>query len=224
MIAYLFQNRLKAPLFSPAWVKNWLKRVWTLPSLLGYCWQSMRWRMKGARIAPSTVISKLSVHGDASNLVIGNCCCLGITRMQTHERIQIGNCIVINDGVRLITGSHDIHSPTYEHVFAPIVIEDHAWIATDAMILKGVTIGRGAVVAAGAVVVKNVRPFSVVGGNPAKEIGSRNIESFNYIPSSWFAPVMAWVGRNLVIEQLEPAKGTTTEPPTISLPKELLPH
>ena len=66
--------------------------------------------------------------------------------MQSHDRIQIGNCVVINDGVRIITGSHDIHSPTYEHVFAPIVIEDHAWIATDAMILKGVTLGKGAVV------------------------------------------------------------------------------
>ena len=116
--------------------------------------------------------------------------------MQTHERIEIGNCVVINDGVRLITGSHDIHSPTYDHVFSPIIIEDHAWIATDAMILKGVRIGRGAVVAAAAVVTRDVRPFTVVGGNPAREIGTRRIESFDYIPSSWFGPVMAWVGRN----------------------------
>ncbi|WP_345786497.1 acyltransferase [Prosthecobacter sp.] len=224
MITFLLHHRTKPQLFSRAWVRTWLKRIWTLPPLLGYCLQSLRWRMKGAQIASSTVMAQLTVHGDARNLAIGDCCCLGITRMQTHERIQIGNCVVINDGVRLITGSHDIHSPTYEHVFAPIVIEDHAWIATDAMILKGVTIGRGAVVAAGAVVVKNVRPFSVVGGNPAKEIGSRNIESFNYIPSSWFAPVMAWVGRNPVIDRLEPAMGAAAEPPTISLPKELLPH
>ena len=57
-------------------------------------------------------------------------------------------------------------------------------------------------VAAGAVVVKDVRPFAVVGGNPAKEIGTRNIERFDYIPSSWFAPVMAWVGRNPVMDRL----------------------
>lgn len=198
MIAYLFQNRLKAPLFSPAWVKNWLKRVWTLPSLLGYCWQSLRWRLKGARIAPSTVISKLTIKGDASHLTIGEGCCLGITTMQTHEKVTIGKCVVINDGVRLITGSHDITSPTYEHVFAPIVVEDYAWVASDAMVLKGVTIGRGAVVAAGAVVVKDVAPFAVVGGNPAKQIGTRNIERFEYLPSSWFAAVMAWTGRNPV--------------------------
>jgi len=198
MIAHLFQNRLKPRLFSAAWVKTWLKRVWTLPSLLGYSWQALRWKLKGARIAPSTVISNLTLHGEASNLSIGEGCSIGITRMQAHAGIKIGNCVVINDGVRLITGSHDINSPTYEHVFAPIVVEDYAWVATDAMVLKGVTIGRGAVVAAGAVVVKDVRPFSVVGGNPAKEFGSRDIERFEYLPASWFGPVMAWTGRNPV--------------------------
>ncbi len=196
MIAFLLQHRTRPALFSRAWLRTWLKRLWNLPALLGYALQSLRWRFKGARIASSTVISHLTVHGDASNLRIGDCCCLGITRMQTHERIEIGNCVVINDGVRLITGSHDIHSPTYDHVFSPIIIEDHAWIATDAMILKGVRIGRGAVVAAAAVVTRDVPPFTVVGGNPAKEIGTRRIESFDYIPSSWFGPVMAWVGRN----------------------------
>lgn len=196
MISFLLQHRTRPALFSRAWLRTWMKRVWNLPALLGYALQSLRWRLKGARIASSSVISHLTVHGDASHLRIGECCCLGITRMQTHERIEIGNCVVINDGVRLITGSHDIHSPTYDHVFSPIIIEDHAWIATDAMILKGVRIGRGAVVAAGAVVTRNVPPFTVVGGNPAKEIGTRRIESFDYIPSSWFGPIMAWVGRN----------------------------
>ncbi|MGV3660594.1 MAG: acyltransferase [Prosthecobacter sp.] len=198
MILHLIQHRLRPSFLSPAWAKGWLKRVWTLPGLAGYCWQSLRWGMKGAKIGSSTVISRLNVQGKASHLSIGEGCCLGITTMQTHEKITIGNCVVINDGVRLITGSHDIHSPTYEHIFAPIVVEDYAWVATDAMVLKGVTIGRGAVVAAGAVVVKDVRPFSVVGGNPAKEIGTRNIERFEYLPSSWFGPVMAWTGRNPV--------------------------
>ncbi|MCB1277988.1 acyltransferase [Prosthecobacter sp.] len=206
MITFLYRHRLKPKLFSREWLKTWLKRVWTLPGLLGYCLQSQRLRLRGAQIPPSSVLAKLTVHGNAANLSIGNCCSVGVARMQAHARIEIGNYVVINDCVRIITGSHDIHSPTYDHIFSPIVIEDHAWIATDAMILKGVTIGRGAVVAAGAVVVKDVRPFAVVGGNPAKEIGTRNIERFDYIPSSWFAPVMAWVGRNPVIRDVVPTK------------------
>ena len=191
------------------WIKIWLKRIWTLPCLLGYCWQTLRLRLRGAHIPSSTVVANLTLHGNASNFTVGECCCIGIARMQAHAHIHIGNYVVINDGVRIITGSHDIHSPTYDHIFAPIVIKDHAWIATDAMILKGVTIGRGAVVAAGAVVVKDVRPFAVVGGNPAKEIGTRNIARFDYVPSSWFAPVMAWVGRNPSFGSLKPHTEST---------------
>lgn len=224
MITFLYRHRLKPRLFSREWLKTWLKRVWTLPGLLGYCVQSLRLRLRGAQIPASSVLARLTVHGNAANLSIGRCCCVGVARMQAHARIKIGDCVVINDGVRIITGSHDIHSPTYEHLFSPIVIEDHAWIATDAMILKGVTIGRGAVVAAGAVVVKDVRPFAIVGGNPAKEIGTRNIERFDYIPSSWFAPVMAWVGRNPVIEHLEPARDATADHAGPLPATELVPH
>lgn len=55
----------------------------------------------------------------------------------------------------------------------PIILEDDVWIATNALILSGVTIGQGAIVAAGAVVVKDVPPYAVVGGNPAKIIKYR---------------------------------------------------
>ena len=59
---------------------------------------------------------------------------------------------------------------------APVDIEDDVWIGFNAIILKGVTIGRGAVVAAGSVVTKNVAPFTVVGGNPARLIRSTKHE------------------------------------------------
>jgi acetyltransferase-like isoleucine patch superfamily enzyme len=55
----------------------------------------------------------------------------------------------------------------------PIIIEDDVWIGACAIILKGVTIGEGAIVAAGSVVTKNVEPYSLVGGNPAKLIKYR---------------------------------------------------
>ena len=55
---------------------------------------------------------------------------------------------------------------------APIVIEDDAWLGFNSTVLKGVTIGRGAVVGACAVVTKNVEPFSVVAGNPARVVGT----------------------------------------------------
>lgn len=60
--------------------------------------------------------------------------------------------------------------------FVPIVIEDDVWIGAAAIILKGVRVGRGAIVAAGAVVTKDVPPYAIVGGNPARVIRSRRVE------------------------------------------------
>ena len=55
----------------------------------------------------------------------------------------------------------------------PIIIEDEVWIGSNAVIMSGVTIGRGAVIAAGSIVTKSVKPYHIVGGNPAKTIRRR---------------------------------------------------
>jgi len=79
--------------------------------------------------------------------------------------------------VQLLTGSHDVTSPHFDLVTKPILIHDNVWIATGAIILPGVIIGEGSVVAAGAVVSKNVDPWTIVGGNPAKFIKKRILNS-----------------------------------------------
>lgn len=76
----------------------------------------------------------------------------------------------------MLTGSHNIESSNFELVTAPITIKDHVWITTNSIISRGVTIGKGAVVAAGSNVVKDVEPWTVVGGNPAKFIKNRVIK------------------------------------------------
>lgn len=81
--------------------------------------------------------------------------------------IVIGNNVDVTPGVRILTEQHDIDAPDYDTVKKPVVIHDHAVIGSWALILPGVTIGEGAVVAAGSVVVKNVEPFTLVAGNPA---------------------------------------------------------
>ena len=90
--------------------------------------------------------------------------------------IIIGKNCCIGEDVRLLTGSHDVTSPHFDLVTKPIVIHDNVWIATGAIVLPGVTIGEGAVVAAGAVVTKDVPPWTVVGGNPARVIKERRLE------------------------------------------------
>ena len=101
--------------------------------------------------------------------------------------VSIGNSVSISHKVNLVTGSHDIHSNNMEYKRAPIHIEDFVFIGVGATVLSGVTIGKGAVVCAGACVTKDVEPFSIVGGVPAKVIGTRQ-EDLNYrcTPETFF--------------------------------------
>ncbi|HEX6542018.1 MAG TPA: oligosaccharide flippase family protein [Ktedonobacterales bacterium] len=98
----------------------------------------------------------------------------------TSGGLIIGNNVSISAEVALVTGSHDINDPEFPSDYRPIIIDDYAWIGTRAMILQGVTIGQGAVVMAGAVVTKDVEPFAVVGGVPAKPITERNLRNPSY--------------------------------------------
>lgn len=98
----------------------------------------------------------------------------------TSGGLVIGNNVSISAEVALITGTHDINDPGFPSDYRPIVIDDYAWIGTRAMILQGVTIGQGAVVMAGAVVTKDVEPFAVVGGVPARQITERTLRNPSY--------------------------------------------
>jgi len=81
--------------------------------------------------------------------------------------ITIGNQVSISAGVMILTGSHDVDSREFLFTGKPVVIADYVWIGTRAMILPGVTLSEGSVVAAGSIVTKDTLPYSVVAGNPA---------------------------------------------------------
>lgn len=89
------------------------------------------------------------------------------------DKIIIGAQVVVSQGVFLCCASHDISSPIMELTYKTITIKDNAWIAAGAFIAPGVVIGEGAVVGARAVVTKDVEPWTVVAGNPAKFIKKR---------------------------------------------------
>lgn len=77
---------------------------------------------------------------------------------------------------------HDMNSADFHCEGAPVEIGEYAWICSRSIILPGVTIGKGAVVASGAVVTKDVEPFAIVAGVPAKKIGERKQQEFTYQP------------------------------------------
>ena len=90
--------------------------------------------------------------------------------------IFIGKNVNFGSGVQLWTGQHDYNDPYFRSVpgkRGPIKIGDRAWLGPNVIVLHDVIIGEGAVVAAGAVVTKDVEPFTLVGGVPAKKIGER---------------------------------------------------
>lgn len=124
---------------------------------------------KGSRIDMGCYLrsfNKLSI-GDHTHINHG-------TIIQAFAPIKIGNNVSISLDCKLIAGGHDANSPFFEADHRPIIIEDYVWVGVGATILRGVKIGEGAIIAAGAVVTKDVPPYTIVGGIPAKYISKRN--------------------------------------------------
>lgn len=93
-----------------------------------------------------------------------------------HHEVVTGSDVSIGPEATILTLGHDPQSADFATKGGPVTIGDRAWIGYRALVLPGVTIGEGAVVAAGAVVTRDVAPYTIVGGNPAKEIGTRSRE------------------------------------------------
>ena len=148
-----------------------------LPRSIGSGWKRFLLRLFGAKIAPTAVIYSSAKIYYPANLIMEDYSCLASdVDCYNVDLIRIGANTTVSQGAYLCTASHDITDPLNPLITAPIVIEDQAWVAADAFIAMGITIGQGAVVGARAAVFKDVEPWIVVGGNPAKFIKRRNIK------------------------------------------------
>ncbi len=139
-------------------------------------WTCRRWMMKRLRmrIGKGSFIMKKNYIITPQRLQIGNHSHINRNCLiDARGFIVIGDNVSVSHNVSIITGSHDIHSKNFQARFLPIRIENYAWIGANAILLQNITIGEGAVVCAGAVVSKDVKPFTVVAGTPAKVIGNR---------------------------------------------------
>jgi acetyltransferase-like isoleucine patch superfamily enzyme len=159
-----------------------------LPHVPFWSWRRAYLRLLRMQIGKGTFIMKRNYFMNPNKVTIGsyshiNRDCI----IDARGGLTIGDSVSISHRVNVMTGSHDVQSPTMAGVFKPIVIEDYAWIGIGATVLQNVTIGRGAVVCAGAVVTKDVAPFDIVAGVPAKPIGRRR-EDLHY-RCSWNVPL-----------------------------------
>jgi len=95
-------------------------------------------------------------------------------------QLTIGNHVDIASQVLIYTNQHNIHSKKFENQYGPVTIKDYVFIGPRTTILPNVTIGKGAIVAAGAVVTKNIPDFEIWAGVPAKKIGQRKNKNPSY--------------------------------------------
>lgn len=145
-----------------------------LPHIPFWSWRRAYLRLLGLKVGKGSFIMKCTYFMSPWLVTVGKHSHInrGCT-IDARAGINIGDNVSISHGVKLFTGSHDAQSPHFNAVFAPITIDDYAWLGIGCIVLKGVHIGKGAVVAAGAVVTKDVPEYTIVGGIPAKTIGQR---------------------------------------------------
>jgi acetyltransferase-like isoleucine patch superfamily enzyme len=147
------------------------------------------YKLLGLRIGKHSTIYGGAEIRHVHRIKIGNNSIIGHNAiLDGRGGLEIGNNVSLGTGVWIWTAQHDINDPYFNIITGKVIIEDYAWIAVRAIILPNVTVGKGAVVGAGAVVTKNVEPYSVVAGVPAKKIGERNsnllynLGDFGYMP------------------------------------------
>jgi maltose O-acetyltransferase len=192
MLTQLWKNRRKPSLGTALWFEEWAKRLWTFPSLLNFCWRGLRLRWRGAQIGSGSVLSAVRLKGKPQWLQIGQDSFIGRVEMQLEAMVEIGSRVCINDGVKIITASHEVRDPAWGQVARPIRILDYAWIATGAVLLPGVTIGRGSVVGAYAVVSKNVPDYALAVGNPVNIRENARPRELRYSPTRLLTFQAAW--------------------------------
>lgn len=132
------------------------------------------YRLCGIKIGKGSTIHMWAGFYQPENITIGDDSILGDhVFLDGRAKLDIGNHVDIASQVLIYNSQHDIDSEDFYGMSNPVRIEDYTFIGPRAIILPGVTIGKGAVVAAGAVVTDDVEPFTVVGGVPAKVIRKR---------------------------------------------------
>ena len=138
--------------------------------------RNMLLRAFGAQIDKDALVYSSCKIYAPWNLKIGRACIGPNTELYNKDFIIIGNDCVVSQRTYICTASHDISSLMIPLKTAPIFLGDNVWIAAEAFVGPGVTIGEGAVVGARAAVFKDVEPWTVVGGNPAQFIKKRIIK------------------------------------------------
>lgn len=164
-------------LFRAAWGATWfLLASWTPPPMRG--WRRFLLRLFGARIASSAGIYGTARIWYPPNLEVGPHAFIGpCAKIYCMADIRIGAYALVSQGAHLCGGTHDISDPDFQLIARSIVVGEKAWIAAEAFVGPGVTVGEGAVLGARGVAMRDLEPWTVYRGNPAEAVKKRKLRS-----------------------------------------------
>jgi len=139
-------------------------------------WRRLVLRAFGARVGRQVHVYPTTVVYFPWHLEVGDWSAIGEDALVYNlGPIRLGQRVTVSHRAHLCAGTHDFRDPAMPLLKPPIAVQDQAWICAGAFVGPGVTVGEGAVVGACAVVVKDVPPWTIVAGNPAREIGKRDM-------------------------------------------------
>lgn len=157
---------------------------WLVGNIPFHTWRRFFYRLAGMKIGRGSAIHMQARIFDPNHIIIGEDTIIGEKATLDGRRqikgskggIKIGDHVDMASEVMIWTSEHDLESETWAAIEEPVEIGDYAFIGPRVIILPGVKVGKGAVIAAGAVVTKNVPEKTIVAGVPAKIIGERRGE------------------------------------------------
>ncbi len=169
--SFTLRNRL----YRAAWGLTWaLLASWTPPQLFG--WRRLLLRLFGAKLAATARVYPGVRIWSPANLVMDDYSCLGPGAIAyTMASIRLGAFALVSQRGHLCAGTHDIEDVTFQLKARPIEIGARAWIAAEAFVGPGVTVGEGAVLGARGVAMRDVAPWTVCSGNPATMLRARRV-------------------------------------------------
>lgn len=171
--AYPLANRMSRAVWQVAWL---VLARWTPPPLFG--WRRLVLRLFGAQVGKGARIYASVRIWHPANLAIGDRAIVGPgAQLYNQGRITIGDRTVISQRAHLCASSHDPGDPHFALVLKPVTIGKGCWVAAEAFVGPGVSVGNGAVLSARAALFVDAQPMRIYRGNPAQEIGERKLRA-----------------------------------------------
>lgn len=160
-------------LFRLGWMIAWgLLARWTPPPF--HRWRRFVLNLFGAKVAPGARVYGTARIWYPPHLEMGPFATMGPgVNCYNQGPIRIGRHAIVSQGAHLCAGTHDVSDPNFQLVTRPIDIGERAWVAAEAFVGPGVTVGEGAVLGARAVAMRSIEPWGIYSGNPAQKLRTR---------------------------------------------------